>query len=193
MTHPEAGTIELYGRRISLRSNCDAVRQGIAYVPEDRLNFGLALDQAVGVNILASTLQRLAGPMGLIEHRRRRDAAAAWIRDLAIKVADPENPARTLSGGNQQRVVLAKWMACRPKLLILDSPTAGIDIGAKDGIYELIRRLAAEGLAVIMISDEVPEVFYHAHRVLIMRNGRISEEFRPTESSEARIGEAVYA
>jgi simple sugar transport system ATP-binding protein len=193
MTRPDRGTIRLRGGAIALRSNRDAIRHGIAYVPEDRLNFGLALDQSITTNILASTLGKLAGPLGLIEHRRRRDAAAASIHELAIKVANPAQPARVLSGGNQQRVVLAKWLAARPELLILDSPTAGVDIGAKDGIYELIRRLAAQGLAVILISDEVPEVFYHAHRVLIMRNGRIAQQIRPAESSEARLKEAVYA
>ena len=192
MTRPERGVIRLRGEAIDLRSNRDAIRRGIAYVSEDRLNFGLALDQSITTNVLASTLGKLAGWFGLIGNRRRRDAADARIRELAVKVANPALPARVLSGGNQQRVVLAKWLAAGPELMILDSPTVGVDIGAKDGIYELIRRLAAQGMAIILISDEVPEVFYHAHRVLIMRNGRIVQQIRPAESSEAGLKELVY-
>jgi len=116
-----------------------------------------------------------------------------WIRDLAIKVADPENPVKTLSGGNQQRVVVAKWMARKPRVLILDSPTVGVDISAKDGIYEIVKRLAADGVAVIMISDEIPEVLYHSHRVLVMRRGRIVQSFIPFKSSEQELLAAVNA
>ena len=100
---------------------------------------------------------------------------------------------KTLSGGNQQRVVLAKWMATKPRLLILDSPTVGVDINAKDGIYEVVRRLAASGVAVLMISDEIPEVYYHAHRVLIMRQGRIVGEYEPHHTTEAELRTAVNA
>ena len=98
-----------------------------------------------------------------------------------------------MSGGNQQRVVLAKWLATKPSLLILDSPTVGVDIAAKDGIYAIVRQLAAEGLAVIMISDEIPEVYCHTHRVLVMREGRITSEYRPLHTTEAELREAVDA
>jgi len=112
---------------------------------------------------------------------------------LAIKAPNPDNAVRTLSGGNQQRVVLAKWMATQPKLLILDSPTVGVDIAAKDGIYEVVRELAARGVAILLISDEIPEVFYHAHRVLVMRRGRLVGECVPHESSEAELQAVVDA
>ena len=100
---------------------------------------------------------------------------------------------RTLSGGNQQRVVLAKWMATAPKLLILDSPTVGVDIAAKDGIYDVVRTLAAQGVAILLISDEIPEVFYHEHRVLVMRRGRIAGECVPHQSSEEALQALVDA
>ena len=100
---------------------------------------------------------------------------------------------RTLSGGNQQRVVLAKWMARNPRVLILDSPTVGVDISAKDGIYEIVNRLAGEGVAIIMISDEIPEVLYHSHRVLVMRDGRMTADYVPFRSSEADLTAAVNA
>jgi simple sugar transport system ATP-binding protein len=193
MTQPDSGTIELAGEAVTLRSNRDAIRKGVAYVPEDRLSLGLALEQPISSNILASTLQRLANSFGLIDPGRRRQEAETWISDLAIKVSNADSPVRTLSGGNQQRVVLAKWMACAPRLLILDSPTVGVDIGAKDGIYDLVRKLADRGIAVLMISDEVPEVFYHSHRILIMRNGRLMGEYNPLLSSESKVSEAVYA
>ena len=100
---------------------------------------------------------------------------------------------KTLSGGNQQRVVLAKWVATRPKLLILDSPTVGVDIAAKSGIYEIVKGLAASGVAVILISDEIPEVLYHTHRVLVMRQGGIVGEYLPHQVSEAELGAVVDA
>ncbi len=100
---------------------------------------------------------------------------------------------RTLSGGNQQRVVLAKWLATQPKVLLLDSPTVGVDISAKDGIYAIVRDLAARGMAVLMISDEVPEVLYHSHRILVMHGGRLRGSFHPAQVSEAALQEAIDA
>ena len=100
-----------------------------------------------------------------------------WVRDLAIKVSSPDNAVRTLSGGNQQRVVIAKWLATKPRILILNSPTVGVDLYGKDGIYQIVKDLAAQGLAVIMVSSEVPEVLGMSNRVIVMREGRIAAEF----------------
>ena len=138
-------------------------------------------------------LDQLLGPFGLLDQDKRRTTVAGWIRDLAIRVSDPENPVKTLSGGNQQRVVLAKWLACSPRVLILDSPTVGVDISAKDGIYEIVKKLAADGVSIIMISDEIPEVLYHSHRVLIMRDGRLTGEYVSHLSSEDELQAAVNA
>jgi simple sugar transport system ATP-binding protein len=162
-------------------------------VSEDRLSLGLVLDQSIAVNLVVTVMDRLAGRLGLIVRSRRQAAVASGIRELAIKVADPALPVKTLSGGNQQRVVLAKWLATKPRLLILDSPTVGVDISAKDGIYEIVRRLAAAGIAVILISDEIGEVLYHCHRILIMRHGRIAGEFMPHRTSEAELEAAINA
>src|SRR5439155_2716839 len=104
-----------------------------------------------------------------IHSRERLRLRSQCVDKLRISISNPDNPVKTLSGGNQQRVVLAKWMATNPRLLILDSPTVGVDIGAKDGIYEIIRRLAREGVAVLIIFDEIPEVLYDRHRVMVMR------------------------
>ncbi|MEO8668240.1 MAG: sugar ABC transporter ATP-binding protein [Bauldia sp.] len=193
MTQPDSGTISLAGGPVKFTGVRDAVDRGIAYVPEDRLKLGLILEQSVAANIVITVLDELAGPLNLIPQAARDRTVTEWIRDLAIKVANPENPVKTLSGGNQQRVVVAKWMARKPRVLILDSPTVGVDISAKDGIYEIVRRLAGEGVAVIMISDEIPEVLYHSHRVLVMRAGRITDERIPFKSSEAELMAAVNA
>jgi simple sugar transport system ATP-binding protein len=193
MSPPSRGEIRVHGRPVSLRSNRDAVSQGIAYVPEDRLALGLVLEQAIGANIALPVLDQLTGRLGLIRGDLRAETVRRGVADLAIKTSDPDNKVKTLSGGNQQRVVLAKWLATRPKLLILDSPTVGVDVSAKDGIYEVIRALAASGLAILMISDEIPEVFYHCHRVLVMHSGRLVGEFIPKQSSEQELERAVHA
>ncbi len=193
MTRPDSGVILVDGNEVRFRSSHDAIEHGIAYVSEDRLTLGLVLDQPIAANMVVTVLDKLAGPLGLIDPRIRHGMVEKWVKDLSIKVADPENSARTLSGGNQQRVVLAKWMARSPRVLILDSPTVGVDISAKDGIYEIVERLAAQGVAVIMISDEIPEVLYHSHRVLVMRAGRISGDYVPFRSSETELMAAVNA
>jgi simple sugar transport system ATP-binding protein len=193
MSPPDHGEIRIKDRPLRLRSNGEAIANGIAYVSEDRLSLGLIMEQPISSNIALPVLERLRGPFALVQAGRWRETVRRWIADLGIKVSDPENPVRTLSGGNQQRVVLAKWLATEPSLLILDSPTVGVDIGAKDGIYQIVRDLAASGLAVIMISDEIPEVLYHAHRILIMQEGRIAGEYLPQQVTEAALRQAVDA
>jgi simple sugar transport system ATP-binding protein len=193
MNRPSAGEIRLNGKLLALKTNAQAIEEGIAYVSEDRLNLGLVLDQSIASNILVTVLDELPNRFGLVAEATRQRTARKWIADLAIKAPDPENAVRTLSGGNQQRVVLAKWMATKPKLLILDSPTVGVDIAAKDGIYDVVRALAAQGVAILLISDETPEVFYHAHRVLVMRRGRLAGECLPHASSEEQLQAMVDA
>lgn len=193
MSPPDGGEIRLDGRTLALRSNREAIRSGIAYVSEDRLSLGLVLAQPIATNIIVTVMNRLAARLGLIPRRRAEQEVERSIDDLAIKVANPRLPVKTLSGGNQQRVVLAKWLATSPRLLILDSPTVGVDISAKDGIYEIVRRLAARGIGVLLISDEIPEVLYHCHRILIMRQGRIGGEFLPHQTSEAELEAAINA
>ena len=193
MNRAEGGTIRLKGQPLSLRSNRDAVRAGIAYVSEDRLSLGVILPQSIEDNIGLAVMKGLAGRSGLIARRRRRDLARDWVRRLAIKVPDIDRPVQTLSGGNQQRVVLAKWLATRPSVLILDSPTVGVDIKNKQGIYEIVAELAREGVGVIVISDEVSEAFATCDRVLHMRAGRIVEETIPGRITERQLEERIYA
>jgi simple sugar transport system ATP-binding protein len=193
MAPADSGEVRIDGKLVDLRSNQAAIDAGIGYVPEDRLALGLVLDQSVSSNIVVTVLRMLLGRLGLLDRKKKRSTVDQWIRDLAIKAADPGDAVRTLSGGNQQRVVIAKWLARRPRILILDSPTVGVDISAKDGIYEIVRSLAASGLAVLMISDEIPEVLYHAHRILIMRSGRLTREYAAHLSSEQELMDAVNA
>ena len=187
------GTIALDGRRMNPSSNRDAIDAGIAYVSEDRLQLGLVQPQSIGDNTVAAMLDRLLGPGFLINQKRRNTLIAKWIRDLAVKIGKPEDAVSTLSGGNQQRIVLAKWLATDPKLLILDSPTAGVDVGARAGIFAIIHRLAQAGMAILLISDEIPEVYFNADRILHMRDGRLVGAYLPSEIDIDRIEKAVHA
>lgn len=193
MHRAEAGTIRLAGRALRLTSNRDAVTAGIAYVSEDRLGLGVILPQSIEDNVILAVMRDLTGRFGLLSPRRRRSLAADWVGRLAIKVPALDRAVGTLSGGNQQRVVLAKWLAAHPSVLILDSPTVGVDIKNKQGIYETVAELARAGVGVILISDEVMEVFATCDRVLHMREGRIVGEAVPGQISEREMEERIYA
>lgn len=193
MNLPDSGTIRIDGQPVNFKSNRDAIEHGLAYVPEDRLSLSLVLEQSIGTNIVVSVLRTLTDRVGQLRGEQRDGLVAKWIAALKIKVSSPDNAVRTLSGGNQQRVVIAKWLATRPRILILDSPTVGVDVLGKDGIYQIVKDLAAEGLAVIMISDEIPEVLYQCDRVLVMRQGRLIREVMAHHVSEAELKDAVNA
>ncbi len=193
MTSPDRGTILLDGKPQHLRSNQDATRAGIAYVSEDRLNLGINARQSIADNLNLAILPRLAERFGLVSPARRHDTARRWVEELSIKVGDLDNPISTLSGGNQQRVILARWLATDPKVLILDSPTVGVDIKNKVGIYAVIRALAERGVGIVIISDEVLEIFATCDRVLHMRAGRIVETLVPGDISEQALEARIYA
>jgi simple sugar transport system ATP-binding protein len=193
MSRADSGGIHLDGKPLRLRSNRDAVNAGIAYVSEDRLGLGVILPQSIGDNIILAVMKQMPDRFGLIATKSRRKLADDWVKRLSIKVAGIDRPVQTLSGGNQQRVVLAKWLATRPKVLILDSPTVGVDIKNKQGIYEVVAELARQGVGVILISDEVSEVFATCDRVLHMRSGRIVGSEVPGKVSEHEFEERIYA
>ena len=174
---PDAGTIELDGRLLRLRHPRDAIRAGIALLTEDRKTQGLVLGLSARENFGLPNLPQLAR-FGFVRRRRERKAFTRFVDNLRIKIADPEQPAGTLSGGNQQKLVLAKWLERNCEVVIFDEPTRGIDVGAKYEIYLLMNRLAAEGKAIIMISSELPEVLGMADRILAMHAGRITGEIR---------------
>jgi len=193
MTRPGAGSISLDGKKLSLGSNRDAIRAGIAYVSEDRLQLGLVQPQSIGDNTVAAVLDDLLDATRLISLKKRDSLITDWIEQLAVKIGKPEDAVSTLSGGNQQRIVLAKWLATNPKLLILDSPTVGVDVGARAGIFAIIHKLAAQGMAILLISDEIPEVYFNADRILHMRNGRVVTEYVPGATSIDQIERDVHA
>lgn len=193
MAAPDAGRIALEGREVRFASNRDAVAAGVAYVSEDRLALGLIQPQSISDNAVLSVLRRITGSVGLLSLKRQEDLVDHWVRELAVKIGQPGDAVSTLSGGNQQRVVLAKWLATEPKVLILDCPTVGVDVGARAGIFRIVRELAAKGLAILLISDEVSEVHVNADRVLHMAGGRIAGEYDPRATSLAELEAAVYA
>jgi simple sugar transport system ATP-binding protein len=179
------GRILLNGKAVRVRSPEDAGRLGIGYLPEDRLTQGLFIGQSIGDNIVVTVLKKLLGALGLLDPARRRKTEKRWLEELAIKAPSARVRAWSLSGGNQQRVVLAKWLATDPKVFILDGPTIGIDIASKQNIHQIIRALAERGIAIILISDEIPEILHNCSRVLIMREGRLEREIQDV----AAVGE----
>ena len=178
----DAGTIELDGHELALRSPRDAIRLGIGLLTEDRKLQGLVLSHSVRANFGLPNLDRLA-PKGIVDQGRERQELARYIASLRIKLPHQEQAALHLSGGNQQKVVLAKWLARNCEVLIFDEPTRGVDVGAKYEIYTLMNELAAQGKAILMISSELPEVLGMADRILVMHDGRITGEI--TEVSKA--------
>jgi simple sugar transport system ATP-binding protein len=171
------GTVLVDGQALRLESTGAAVAAGIAYVPEDRLTEGLFPTQTIARNLLAASLDRLRGPLALLRSGRGRAMAARAVREMAIATPTVERAVSELSGGNQQRVVIGRWLLTDAKVLILNGPTVGVDIGSKAGIHRKLRELAQQqGLAVLMISDDTPELAQNCNRVLLMHRGRIVGE-----------------
>ena len=193
MTRADSGTLRLGDQPVAFASNRDAIAAGVAYVSEDRLALGLVQPQSIADNTVIAILKKLTGVSGLLSEPRKTAAVAHAVEEFAIKIGRPSDAVSTLSGGNQQRVVLAKWLATSPRVLILDCPTVGVDVGARDGIYKIVRALAERGIAILMISDEVTEVFYNCDRVLHMAGGRLVAEHDPRATSVAELERAVYA
>ena len=189
LTRPDAGEIRLGGRPLRLKSPRDAVRHGIAYVPESRQLQGLVLNQSVKHNLSLAVLRRMMNRLRLLEPKREAELARDSIARLGIRPGRPEMQAGQLSGGNQQKVVVAKWLAASPKLLIVDEPTNGVDVGAKAEIHRLLRELAASGIAILLISSELPEVLAVSHRILVMRRGRLVGEFDGAQATQEAIME----
>jgi rhamnose transport system ATP-binding protein len=150
----------------------EAMRHGIAYVTEDRHGFGLVLPLSIASNLSLPALSRYSGPGGLLKRGEEAATAREYRDQLHIRAASIESPAGSLSGGNQQKVMLGKWLNTKPRVLILDEPTRGIDVGAKADVHRIVDDLAKAGMAVIMISSDLPEVLNMSDRVLVMREGR---------------------
>jgi rhamnose transport system ATP-binding protein len=173
LTPADAGEILLNGERVTLRTPQEAVAHGLAYVPEDRRRHGVVLELPIAHNMTMAVHRRLFRGAWL-RFGAERTLALDYIRDLGVKCAGPFSPGGSLSGGNQQKVSLARWLATKPKVLILDEPTQGVDVGAKSEIHRIVRRLAKDGLAVLLISSDLPEVIGMSDRIAVMRGGTIT-------------------
>ncbi len=185
LNRPDSGTIKMRGKVLEINRPEDAIKHGIALLPEERHGQGLFEEQAIGDNIIITVLRTLLVKLGLLSPVKKKTSADNWIKKLAIKTPSGDNPVNSLSGGNQQRVVIAKWLATEPDVFILDGPTIGIDIGSKHTIHEIIRDLAGKGMGIIMISDEIQEILDNCNRVLLMSNGRIIREVEDSTTTTA--------
>jgi rhamnose transport system ATP-binding protein len=182
----ESGEIRLQGRHVRFESPAEALDAGLAYVPEDRHQQGLVLDFPIASNISLPILPRLF-PQWFVDRRAERSLAERYAAQFRVRMTDVEQLVSALSGGNQQKVVIAKWLATEPRVLILDEPTRGIDIGAKVEVHRIIGELAASGLGIMLISSDLPEVLAMSDRILVMHEGRLTAELSRAEATEERV------
>ena len=184
---PESGEVFVRGNRVRITTPNDAVRHGIGYLSEDRKRYGLALALDVETNIVLAAFRRFVGFLGVVRAGMTRATAVAQVKHLAIKTPSLRQKARNLSGGTQQKLVVAKWLTAETEILFFDEPTRGIDVGAKSEIYRLLNDLAQEGKAIIMISSELPEILRMSHRIIVMCEGRITGELTAAEATQEKI------
>lgn len=181
-----AGEVFVEGKKVSINSPSEAIRNGIGFVTEDRKRFGLILDQTILDNMTLAGLKRIGGAF-LISRSRENLAAKKSMTELRVKANSPLTVAGTLSGGNQQKVVLGKWLLTNPKVLFLDEPTRGIDVGAKQEIYANINELARQGLAIVMVSSELPEIMGLSDRIIVLHEGKMTGEFTRSEATPEKV------
>ncbi|MEP7342680.1 MAG: sugar ABC transporter ATP-binding protein [Acidobacteriota bacterium] len=186
LTPADSGEIRLRGRQVEINSAAEAIEFGIAYVPEDRRRHGVILELPISANITLALLQQIA-KFGFINFQTERQIAAEYALQLGVKTPALFAAAATLSGGNQQKVALSRWLATKPSVLILDEPTQGIDVGAKSEIHSLMCDLAAQGMAILMISSELPEILGMSDRIAVMRGGTIAATFDRAEATQQQI------
>lgn len=183
----ESGTLLKDGKPIRLKNPGDAIAHRIGYVPEDRLNEGLFLPRTIADNIILSEIDRLANGLHVIEREKRQQEVDRWVKEMSIATPNADNACQTLSGGNQQRIVLAKWLACNLDVLVLNGPTVGVDIGSKHDIHTILQALANEGMALIIISDDLPEMLVNCSSLMVLKGGRVAAVLNPGESNEQSV------
>ena len=181
------GEMRLAGARYRPRSPADGSAAGVGLVPEDRKTQALLVDAPIRWNVTLAILRRISWRHLILASRTERREAAAIVRRVRVRCQTAEQPARSLSGGNQQRMVFGRWMAARPRLLLLDEPTRGVDVGAKAEIYKLIEEARREGMAILVVSSELEELAGICHRIVVLRRGRIAAEYERSEFSKERI------
>jgi rhamnose transport system ATP-binding protein len=185
-----SGTIKVNGKPVTISSPDVAMSLGIGYVPEDRKEHGLVLAMSIADNVTLPVLSRFS-TLGWIHKRQEQEVAKTASQTLEVRMTGVEQKVGQLSGGNQQKVVLAKWLGTKPRVLILDEPTRGIDVGTKAAVHALMSNLAAEGLAILMISSELPEVLAMSDRILVMREGRLTAQFSRAEATQEKVMSAA--
>jgi ribose transport system ATP-binding protein len=183
----DTGEIYVKGKIAHIRSPGDAVMHSIGYLSEDRKRYGLTLSMTVETNIVLAAFKRFLGPLGVVSSSKVRATSEQYVRALSIKTPTLQQKAKNLSGGNQQKIVIAKWLAAETDILIFDEPTRGIDVGAKSEIYKLLNELARQGKAILMISSELPEILRMSHRIIVMCEGRITGELSSAEATQEKI------
>ncbi|MEO5953802.1 MAG: sugar ABC transporter ATP-binding protein [Chloroflexia bacterium] len=184
---PESGTIKIHGKTVNITSPQDAVKQGLCYLSEDRKRYGLALGMDVENNVILATFQKFLKVLGWVDITRTHQTANHFIQSLSIKTPSSQQKVKNLSGGNQQKVIIGKWLNANSDILIFDEPTRGIDVGAKSEIYRLLNELAQQGKGIIMISSELPEILRMSHRIVVMCEGRITGELLSGEATQEKI------
>jgi simple sugar transport system ATP-binding protein len=183
----ESGQILLNGKPVTIDTPQDAMRNKIGLVPEDRLTEGLFLPQSIADNVVVGEIDELTRRFSFLDDEKRAREVDKWVSELAIATPDPDNACLTLSGGNQQRVVLAKWLACDLDILILNGPTVGVDIGSKYDIHGILQGLAKQGLSLIIVSDDLPEILENCTRILVMKSGRVVADLEGEKTDESEI------
>lgn len=184
---PESGEILVNGKSVKIKSPNDAVKKGIGYLSEDRKRYGLALGMDVETNIAMASFKKFTNVLGFVNIRKLRNNAEKYIKNLKIRASGVNQKVKNLSGGNQQKVVIAKWLTRNSDILIFDEPTRGIDVGTKSEIYKLLNELAAQGKAIIVISSELPEVLRISDRIMVMCEGRITGELEGKDITQEKI------
>ena len=188
----DEGRIFLDGEEITVRTPTDALKHKIAYLPEDRLTEGLFLTQSIENNMIVSNIDNLRGKGRVVDYEKGRQDSARWVRSLGIKLHELKDSIQTLSGGNQQKVVIGKWLETEPRVLILNGPTVGVDIGAKYDIHNYLRGLANEKkMAILLISDDISEVLMNCNRILIIKKGRITGEYVNTDLDAQQLQDLI--
>ncbi len=182
----DAGTLRVRGRAVRFASAAAAIAAGLAYLPEDRGRHGLVLDMAVDANITLASLGALS-PRGVLDRRRETELAVDQVSRLRIKTPATFTPAASLSGGNQQKVALGRWLATKPTVLILDEPTQGVDVSAKAEIHALMGELAGRGVAILMISSDMPEILGMSDRIAVLRGGALVAVLPRAEATQERL------
>jgi len=193
ITPVSKGEIFIDGKEVKIKSRKDALDNHIAYLPEDRLSEGLFLTRAIGENFASAIIDKMSNKIGIIDDKSLKKQADYWMEHLSMTVKPHDAMASVFSGGNQQRIVLGKWLAAEPKIFILNGPTVGVDVKSKSEIHDIMKRLANQGLIIIMISDDVGEIFTTANRVIVMNDGKIAYEGNTKDISHEELYDKIIA